>query len=258
LTKIYNELYINLELLKAVIMVKRKVSIVIPVYNEENILESAITTLKKDLEEFLDKYEFEIILAENGSRDNTIKKGEELSQVHPELLIFHYHSPDYGLALKEGINRATGEIVFCDEIDLCLPEFYQKALKLFEQGDVEMIVGSKRAKGADDRRPFKRRFATWVLNTLLKFILGFKGTDTHGVKAFVKKPLMPVLDRCLVGKDIFASEFVIRAERMNINIKEIPISLDEKRAPSIKLLNRVPKVLSNLSYLFWNIRVKNR
>ncbi len=239
-------------------MERKLVSIVIPVYNEEEILEKAVTTLKRDLEQFSDNYEFEIILAENGSKDRTIEKGEELAEIHPELSIFHYHTPDYGLALKEGINRAKGEIVFCDEIDLCLPEFYSKALKLFEDEKIQMIVGSKRAKGADDRRPIKRRFATWVLNTLLKVFLGFKGTDTHGVKSFRKDPLMPVLDRCLVGKDIFASEFVIRAERMGVNIKEIPISLDEKRAPSIKLLNRVPKVLSNLSYLFWNIRVRNR
>lgn len=239
-------------------MKKKLISIVIPVYNEEEILEKAIITLKKDLEPFSDDHDFEIILAENGSSDKTIEKGEELSKVHSELSIFHYHSPDYGLALKEGINRAKGEIIFCDEIDLCLSEFYSKALKLFEDEKIQMIVGSKRAKGADDRRPIKRRFATWVLNTLLKIFLGFKGTDTHGVKAFRKDPLMPVLDRCLVGKDIFASEFVIRAERMDINIKEIPISLDEKRAPSIKLLKRVPKVLSNLSYLFWNIRVRNR
>ena len=76
----------------------------------------------------------------------TIEKGQELSKVHPELLIFHYHSPDYGLALKEGINRAKGEIVFCDEIDLCLPEFYSKALKLFED-----------EKNSDDSRLEKSR-----------------------------------------------------------------------------------------------------
>lgn len=239
-------------------MKKKAVSIVIPVYNEEAILEKAVSSLKKDLEKFEGYYDFEIILAENGSSDKTVEKGQELSEKISGLSIFHYHSPDYGLALKEGINRAKGEIVFCDEIDLCLSEFYEKALKIFENEEVQMVVGSKRAKGADDRRPFKRRLATWVLNTMLKIFLGFKGTDTHGVKAFRKSPLMPVLDRCLVGKDIFASEFVIRAERMGVKIKEIPISLDEKRAPSIKLMKRVPKVLTNLSYLFWNIRVRNR
>jgi glycosyltransferase involved in cell wall biosynthesis len=239
-------------------MEKRKVSIVIPVYNEEKILETAVTRLKKDLDPFRDEFDFEIILAENGSTDGTIEKGSELSKNDSSVSIFHYEHPDYGLALQEGIRRAGGEIIVCDEIDLCLPEFYEKALAEFKNSDAQMVVGSKRAKGANDQRPFKRRFATWVLNVMLKIILGFKGTDTHGVKAFVKKPLMPVLDKCLVGKDIFASEFVIRAERMGIKVKEVPISLDEKRAPSIKLMKRVPKVLSNLAYLFWNIRIRNR
>ncbi len=239
-------------------MVKKLVSIVIPVYNEENILERAVKDLYGDLEAYRDDFDFELILAENGSKDGTIAKGEELSKIYPNMSIFHYHEPDYGLALKEGIRRAKGEFVICDEIDLCLPEFYTKALKIFKNGEAQMVVGSKAMKGADDRRPFKRRFATFVLNFLLKIFLGFKGTDTHGVKGFRKENLLPVLDRCLVGKDIFASEFVIRAERMGVVIKEVPISLDEKRAPSIKLLNRVPKVLSNIAYLFWNIRVKNK
>ncbi len=239
-------------------MTKRLVSIVIPVYNEEKILEGAVTKLMRDIKPYMEDYDFEIILAENGSSDRTIEKGEQLSKKYPFLSIFHYHKPDYGLALQQGIREAKGEIVICDEIDLCLPEFYEKSLEMFKTEDVEMIVGSKRIAGASDQRPFKRRFATWALNILLKIVLGFKGTDTHGVKAFIREPLIPVLDRCLVGKDIFASEFVIRAERMGIKIKEVPISLDEKRAPSIRLLHRVPKVLSNITYLFWNVRIKNR
>ena len=237
-------------------MSKKSVSIVIPVYNEEKILESAVENLKETLSEFSDDFDFELILAENGSKDNTLKKGEELSAKDPFVTIFHHPVPDYGLALQAGIRRAKGEIVVCDEIDLCLPEFYRDALKILKEGGAEMVIGSKRAKGAKDQRPIGRRFATFILNMMLKVLLGLKGTDTHGVKAFVKAPLMPVMDKCLVGKDIFASEFVIRAERAGIKIAEVPVSLDEKRAPSINLIKRVPKVLSNLAYLFWNIRIK--
>ncbi len=239
-------------------MGKSLVSIVIPVYNEEPILETAVTELFKDLEVYKDDFDFELILAENGSKDNTLQKGEELMKKFSNMSIFHYHQPDYGLALKEGIRRAKGEFIVCDEIDLCLQEFYSKALKIFKNNEAEMIIGSKAMVGADDRRPWKRRFATWVLNKLLQVFLGFKGTDTHGVKAFKKQRLMPVLEKCLVGRDIFASEFVIRAERDKVKIKEIPISLDEKRAPNIKLLKRVPKVLQNLGYLFWAIRINKK
>ena len=237
-------------------MSKISVSIVIPIYNEEKILESAVQNLKEALSEFADDFDFELILAENGSSDNTLKKGEELSAGDPFVSIFHHPEPDYGLALQAGIRRAKGTIVVCDEIDLCLPEFYRDALKIFKEGSAQMVIGSKRVKGANDKRPFGRRFATFILNMMLKVLLGLKGTDTHGVKAFLKEPLMPVMDKCLVGKDIFASEFVIRAERAGIKIAEVPVSLDEKRAPSINLIKRVPRVLSNLAYLFWNIRIK--
>ncbi len=239
-------------------MDRKLVTIVIPVYNEAGILATAVDSLYKSLEEFNDKYDFELILAENGSKDKTIEIGEKLSKKYERMSIFHHPEPDYGMALKAGILKAKGEIVVCDEIDLCLLPFYRDALSLFEKTDADMVVGSKAMKGADDRRPFKRKFATFILNFMLKIALGFKGTDTHGVKAFKKNALLPVLDKCLVGKDIFASEFVIRAEKMKKKVVEIPISLDEKRAPSIKLMKRVPKVLSNIAYLFWAIRIKKQ
>ncbi|MBR4489890.1 glycosyltransferase, partial [bacterium] len=83
-------------------MPKRMVSIVIPVYNEEKILEPAVEKLKKDLAEFSEDFDFELVLAENGSRDNTLKKGEELSAADPFVSIFHHPEPDYGLALQAG------------------------------------------------------------------------------------------------------------------------------------------------------------
>ncbi len=237
-------------------MKKTLVSVVIPVYNEEKILEKSVTELFEMLKKYEADFDFELVLAENGSKDNTIKKGQELAKKYENMTIFHHPVPDYGEALKAGIRKAKGEIIVSDEIDLCLEEFYDNALKLFKETDVKMVVGSKAMKGAKDRRPFKRRLATFVLNKMLQIILGFKGTDTHGVKAFRKKELMPILDKCVVGKDIFASEFVIRTQKAGLKILEVPISLDEKRAPSIKLMKRVPKVLSNILQLFWVIRIK--
>ncbi|HET6331963.1 MAG TPA: glycosyltransferase family 2 protein, partial [Polyangiales bacterium] len=82
------------------------------------------------------------------------------------------------------------------------------------------------------------------------------GTDTHGLKAFRRVVLVPVAESCIVDKDLFASEFVIRAERAGVAIKEIPVRIKEKRAPSIHLFRRVPNVLGNLAKLFVAIRLK--
>jgi hypothetical protein len=61
---------------------------------------------------------------------------------------------------------------------------------------------------------------------------------------------------CLVDKDVFASEFVIRADRAGIKTKEIPVRIVEKRPPSINLFKRVPNVLKNVLKLTYAIRIR--
>jgi hypothetical protein len=87
-------------------------------------------------------------------------------------------------------------------------------------------------------------------------VLGFRGTDTHGLKAFRRLALLDTVRACLVDKDVFASEFVIRADRVGIKTKEIPVQVIEKRPPSINLFKRVPNVLKSVGKLAWSIRVR--
>ncbi|HEX9578864.1 MAG TPA: glycosyltransferase family 2 protein, partial [Myxococcales bacterium] len=143
------------------------------------------------------------------------------------------------------------------EIDLCDVGFYQRALPLLEEG-ADLVVGSKAMKGADDRRPWMRRTATRVITLLLRLATGFRGTDTHGLKAFKRERLVEVARACVVERDLFASEFVIRAQRMGRLVREIPIRLHEKRPPSTHLFRRVPRVLKGLIKLGWTIRIRHR
>lgn len=231
-----------------------QVSIVIPVYNEEAIVEQAATELCAGLD--ARGWDYEIIFAENGSRDRTQEILERLTKANARLKWFHSDRPNYGVALKRGIELARGEIVVCDEIDLCDLVFYDQVVPPLLRGEADLIIGSKAAKGASDRRPLIRRAATRVHNGLLRFTLGFKGTDTHGLKAFRRERLMPVIQRCVVDMDVFASEFVVRAWRENLDVREIPIQLEEKRQPSIHLFRRVPNVLKNVARLVYVIRVR--
>ena len=68
--------------------------------------------------------------------------------------------------------------------------------------------------------------------------------------------MLPVVNACLVNKDVFASEMVIRAYRDQLKVKEIPIRVMEKRPPSINLFKRVPNVLKSIAKLTWAIRIK--
>lgn len=232
-----------------------ELSIVIPVYNEEAIIESALLGFLTALR--LLERPFELIVAANGCRDQTVPIVRELMRKAPELVVLDEPEPNYGRALRAGILSARGVFVLCDEIDLCDVGFHKRALRRLDHDECDMVVGSKAMRGARDRRPFVRRAATRVINTMLWASLGFEGTDTHGLKAFKKAALLPVVNACVVDKDLFASELVIRAGRAGLRIQEIPIELEEQRSPPIALARRVPRVVKDLARLVVAIRLRS-
>ena len=230
------------------------ISIVIPVHNEEAILRAAVVDLVDQLNAL--PWSYELVLAENGSTDRTVAVAAELAERFDQLVCRHTDEPNYGKALREGILHARGDLVICDEIDLCDTDFYERAVALLQDPSVDFVVGSKVMEGALDERPLFRHLGTVVINGLLRAALGFKGTDTHGLKAFRREPVQPIARACLVDRDLFASELVIRAQRAGLGVREIPVRVLEKRPPTVGLARRVPNVLKNLVKLFIAIRIK--
>ncbi len=222
-----------------------RISIVIPIYNEQGILHSAVVDLRERLKPF--GWTYEVILAENGSKDDTVKIAETLAAKYNDpsdgqVKLMSLGEPNYGKALKQGILSARGELVICDEIDLCDTDFHRRAIEILETGEAD--------------RPLWRHAASMAYSGMLRVILGFRGTDTHGLKAFRRVALLDTVRACLVDKDVFASELVIRADRGGVKIREIPVRVIEKRPPSINLFKRVPNVLKSVAKLTYAIRVR--
>ena len=236
-----------------------RISIVIPIYNEQAILHAAVVDLRERLKPF--GWNYEIILAENGSKDRTIEIGHELAAKYSDpgdgqVKIISMGEPNYGKAMKQGILLARGELVICDEIDLCDADFHHAAIEILETGVADLVIGSKLAAGSADDRPLMRHVASMAYTGMLRLMLGFRGTDTHGLKAFRRLALLDIVRACLVDKDVFASEFVIRADRGGVKIKEIPVHIIEKRPPSINLFKRVPNVMKSIAKLTYAIRIR--
>jgi glycosyltransferase involved in cell wall biosynthesis len=235
------------------------ISIVIPIYNEQGILHSAVVDLRERLKPY--GWTYEIILAENGSKDRTIEIGHELAAKYDnahegQVKIISMGEPNYGKALKQGILLARGDLVLCDEIDLCDTDFHRRAVEILETGEADLVIGSKLTAGSEDDRPMLRHVASLAYSGMLRVMLGFRGTDTHGLKAFRRLALLDIVRACLVDKDVFASELVIRADRGGVRTKEIPVRVIEKRPPSINLFKRVPNVLKSVAKLTYAIRIR--
>ena len=221
---------------------KPALSILIPIYNEESILEESVRDLIRGVDPHGIPYE--LVLCENGSKDRTVEIGERLSGEFPQLRLLRCPKPDYGEALILGIREARGEHIVCFEIDFYDTHFVKMAHTMLEKYDA--VIGSKRAVGARDRRPFIRRLITFGFNTFLRIFFRFTGTDTHGIKAFRAAPVRPLVEACQTRRDVFTTELVIRIERAGLWRCEVPLEIEERRPAPINILRRVPSTLKNL------------
>ena len=217
-------------------------SIVIPIFNEEEILEestNAIFSLCKRME-----IDFEIIFSENGSTDKTKAIAEELTNKHPEIKIISNPEPNYGNALKTGFKIAKNDLVISFDIDYYSESFLSEALKL--ESEYSGITASKRLGSSEDGRRFIRRLATNFFVILLKTLFGTKLSDTHGMKAIKKTEIEKFLPKVVSTQDIFDTELLIRIEKNGGKIREIPAKVNEIR-PSVSLIyKRVPRTIKSL------------
>lgn len=229
------------------------VSVVIPVHDEALILECAVRRLHAALVHL--GRPFELVLAENGSVDDTAALGLRLADELGSMRLVRVPEANYGRALRAGLEAARGDVVVCDEIDLGDVDFYARALPLID-GGADLVVGSKRHPASRDRRPLVRRAGTAAVNLLLRLSLGFRGTDTHGPKVMRRARLLPVARACAVEHDLFASELVVRAARAGLDVRELPLDLREIRPPSVGLWRRVPRALRDVARLVYVIRLR--
>jgi len=217
-------------------------SIVIPIYNEEEILEestNAIISICKNI-----GIDFEIIFSENGSTDNTKIIANELINKYSEIKITSSPKPNYGNALKAGFELAKNELVISFDIDYYSESFLREALML--DSKYSSMTASKRLGSSEDGRRFVRRLATNFFVILLKILFGTKLSDTHGMKAIKKTEIEKFVSQVISTQDIFDTELLLRIEKNGGKVKEIPAKVNEIR-PSVSLIyKRIPRTIKSL------------
>jgi glycosyltransferase AglD len=223
------------------------ISVVMPCHNEEGYLEGAV---KGTVNELRDRHiEFEVIVAENGSTDDTVREAAALEATYGEIRVLHDPVADYGRALRAGFLAAHGEVVVNFDVDLVDLEFLDQALELIQSGGSDVVVGSKRSPGADDQRAIGRKLVTAVFSTVLRVGFGLRISDTHGLKALRREALIPLVTACRFDKDIFDTELVLRSEKAGLRISEVPVTVTDRRPPRTSIGRRIPRSLVGLARL---------
>ncbi len=230
-------------------------SIIIPAHNEAQTIEEFVMRFVRDLPVSVSTVLHEIIIVENGSIDDPRAACERLRQALPDLVrVFSNARGSYGEAIKRGMLESRGSHVSILECD-CLDErFVEASIELFQGGKAAFIVASKRHPDSVDRRPLKRRMLTWGINAVLNAVTGYPGSDTHGLKS-IEGPLAKRLCELSVTTDeVLQTEIVLLAWRLGTEIHELPIQIEERRATSVSLPKRLPKVIGMVSELRRSLR----
>lgn len=215
-------------------------SIVVPVYNEAEFLPTALPKLVSEVAS--QGQPFEILLIENGSTDDSATVAKQAAGDSP-VRVISLARADYGAAMHHGFSEATGKWVVNFDIDYFSADFL-RVVQEMEAADI--VIGSKRDPDSEDRRPVIRRLATRVFNLLLRTILGSRVSDTHGMKAF-KNDLVVELNPLVESRaDLFDTELVIRAERAEYEIREVPVVVEELRTARSSLVKRIPRTVYGL------------
>lgn len=228
-------------------------SIVVPAYNEEHRLPPTLDRLHAFLSS--QPYSYEIVVVDDGSRDNTCGVVEQaMERVANLRLIRQSPNAGKGAAVRRGMLGARGQIrVMCDA-DLSMPpEELPKLLAPIIRCEAEIAIGSRYAPGADTgkKQPFYRVMWSRLCNTVIQRSLVPGVLDTQcGFKAFTAEAARDLFKRATINGWAFDLEVLALARRRGFAIAEIGVSWRDDERSRVNPLKDMWKVIREA----WTIR----
>jgi len=196
-----------------------KLSIIIPCYNE-------VLTIKKILQLIKEKYkqEHEIIIVDDFSTDGSRELLYEIKPLNFCQIIFNDKNYGKGFSIREGIKKATGEIILIQDADLEYdPEDYYKLLKPIENGKADVVFGS-RFVGADEKRVllFWHRVGNLFLTTLSNIFTNLNLTDMECCYKIFKSEVIKSI-KLKENRFGFEPEVTAKLSKLDIRIFEVGV-----------------------------------
>lgn len=203
---------------------KKQLSIVIPIYNEEEIVGQVIENLKKELIK-IPELEYEIIAINDASIDGSKQILEKIEGIK---LISHPYNKGYGAGLKTGIREAKFDYVLFFDADDQHPAEQIKNLLQYTD-NYEMVSGAriKGYKGPITRQPGKK-----LLSIIANYLTGVKIPDLNCGFRIVKKEEISKFLHIMPSGFSFSTTSMLAFLKEGLNIKFIPIEVKRRTGKS--------------------------
>lgn len=200
-----------------------KLSIVIPVFNEKETLETIIDHVR-DVDIPLAK---EIILVDDASNDGTTQLLRNFPDHSDIIKVFHEVNQGKGAALRSGFSSATGDIVLIQDADLEYdPQEYPKLLAPILAGKADVVYGSRfLGSGAHRVIYFWHMVGNKFLTLISNMFTNINLTDMETCYKVFKRSVIEKITIC-ENRFGFEPEITAKVAKLNCRIYEIGISYD--------------------------------
>lgn len=200
-----------------------KVSIIVPVYNEE----SRINPFLKDLRANL-KPDWEVIFVDDGSDDNTLNILKKF-EVTNKRIISYKNNRGKGFAVKTGVMVAKGDyVIFIDADGSIHPIQINSMLEYLKK--YEVVVGTRASKDSEVKQPFLRKMIGVAFNMCVNFLYNIKIKDNLcGFKGFRKDIAKKLFSSLSSKRWIFDVELFYKIRKEDFSLYQIPIKWEHKK-----------------------------
>ncbi|KAJ3325171.1 dolichol-P-mannose synthesis [Boothiomyces sp. JEL0866] len=209
-----------------------KYSVLLPTYNERQNLPVIVWLLCKTFQEHA--LDYEIIIIDDNSPDNTIEVARQLQKVYGEQhIVLRPRAGKLGLgtAYVHGIQHSTGDFIFIMDADMSHhPKFIPEFIQLQQQKNLDIVTGTRYSLGGGVHGwDLRRKLTSRVANYLADVLLDPKVSDLTGSFRLYKKEVLSQLIFVTKSKGyVFQMEMMVRARQHNFSIGEVPITFVDR------------------------------
>ena len=198
-----------------------KLSIIIPAYNEERTI---IQTLKRIKKTKTDNINYEVIVINDGSKDQTLSLLKSNNELY-EKLIDYSNNSGKGFAVKKGLEVSTGDYVIFQDADLEYdPKDFEKFVDLINTHNVDGIIGSRFVySGFTRSHNIMNKIGNHLLTFIFNILYNTTFTDIYSCYFCFKKKLLNYVDLKTVGFEQHA-EILCKTIKKGKYFYEVPIS----------------------------------
>lgn len=231
-----------------------RILIAVPAHNEELCLEKNLRRLFAVLPSLLAPHAWEIVVAENGSHDNTAQIVERLQAEEPHLHLLRRTEPGKGGAIKAAWTDQQADIYSFIDADLSPdPADVPKLLAALEDHDI--AIASRRIAGTDVEQTLLRRAVSSAYNTVASACLRIPVRDLQCGLKFIRREavehLLPLVEDTSF---FFDTELLAHAHARGYRIAEIPIRWRETPDPRRKSSLSLFRTGSRMARDLWRLR----